>query len=157
MKCPKSLKGDIWPFPTVVAVIHSLWILQTLFPRAPWAYQELFIFISGQEVITFLSTSLMSVEFSNFPLKSPLVYASSVTQYLLAYIHLYIGQWSNLVNIGHWPKNVHLCLGVNQLKNKQVDAIFYPFICKDRHGKMLINTELTPHSLRRQWANRFFL
>ena len=70
--------------------------------------------------------------------------------------------WPVVESCAYWPlaelslKKVRLCHGVNQLKNKQVDAIFYSFTCKDRHGKMLINTELTPHSLRRQWANRFF-
>ena len=67
--------------------------------------------------------------------------------------------WPVVESCAYWPlaelslKKVRLCHGVNQLKNKQVDAIFYSFTCKDRHGKMSINTELTPHTRRQQWAN----
>jgi len=44
------------------------------------------------------------------------MYMPAAPEYLLTYIYLNIGQWPNFVYIGYWPKDVTLCLGVNQLK-----------------------------------------
>jgi len=47
------------------------------------------------------------------------MYMPAAPEYLLTYINLYIGQWPIRVPIGYWPKDVTLCLGVNQLKINQ--------------------------------------